>query len=73
MKSEIKAHVNLKRFEDHTEVEMGGSGEHLISLTAMFIDELAKEMDENPQNILREINSRIMQARILKVLKGGRS
>jgi hypothetical protein len=72
MKKEILAHIDLVRFKDHSQVEMGGSGEHLVSLTAMFIDELAKEMDENPQNILREINSRILQARILGVLKGGR-
>ena len=73
MEKEALAHVNLVRFKDHSKVEMGGSGEHLISLTAMFVDELAKEMDESPMYILREIDSRVMQARIFEALKGGRS
>lgn len=73
MKNETLAHINLKRFKDHSEVEMGGSGEHLLSLIAMFVDELAKELDESPQNVLREVNSRITQARIFEVLEGGRS
>jgi hypothetical protein len=73
MKNEVLAHVNLVRFENHSEVEMGGSVDHILALTAAFVDELAKKIDESPQNVLREVNSRITQARILKVLKGGRS
>lgn len=71
MEKEIKARISLTMFKDHSEVEMEGSAEDLLTLTAMFIKELSEEMGEDPHDVLLMIHSRVARAQILEVLEGG--
>lgn len=72
MKNEVLAHIDLTKFEGHSQIKMEGTARDLIILTATFIRELSEEMGEDPRDVSQVLHRYITRVQAQKPLKGGR-